>query len=29
MVVAVFEKTCATTQKNAKSHVFFGFWKKR
>jgi len=26
---AVFEKTCATTQKNVKSHVFLDFEKKR
>jgi len=25
--IPVFEKTCATTQKNVKSHLF-GFWKK-
>jgi len=25
----VFEKTWSATQKNVKSHVFFGFKKKR
>jgi len=28
-VTAVFEKTCATTQKNVKSHVFWNLKKKR
>jgi len=27
LVTAVFEKTCATTQKNVKSHVFLDFEK--
>jgi len=29
LLLPVFEKTCATTQKYAKSHVFLDFEKKR